>query len=62
MLQLSKMCADTLFIFTADHGFIDVDPLCLEDYPELMNMLQVPPSLEPRAMNLFIKPEYLENL
>ena len=60
MLQLSKMCADTLFVFTADHGFIDVDPLCLEDYPELMNMLQVPPSLEPRAMNLFIKPEYLE--
>ena len=25
-----------------------------------MNMLQVPPSIEPRAMNLFIKPEYLE--
>ena len=55
--QLKNLdCPDTLFLLTADHGFIDVDPLCLEDYPELENTLLRKPSIEPRALNLFIKP------
>lgn len=49
-------CPDSLFLLTADHGFIDVDPLCLEDYPELENTLLRKPSIEPRALNLFVKP------
>lgn len=55
--QLKSLdCPDTLFLLTADHGFIDVDPLCLEDYPELEDTLLRKPSIEPRALNLFLKP------
>lgn len=49
-------CPDALFLLTADHGFVDVDPLCLEDYPELEDTLLRKPSIEPRALNLFLKP------
>ena len=54
--NLQQTCPDTLFLLTADHGFIDVDPLCLEDYPELEDTLLRKPSIEPRALNLFLKP------
>lgn len=54
--ELRKDCPDTLFFLTADHGFTDVDPLCLEDYPELEDTLLRKPSIEPRALNLFLKP------
>lgn len=54
--NLQRTCPDTLFLLTADHGFIDVDPLCLEDYPELEDTLLRKPSIEPRALNLFLKP------
>lgn len=56
LAQLQQTCPDTLFLLTADHGFIDVDPLCLEDYPELEDTLLRKPSIEPRALNLFVKP------
>lgn len=54
--NLQQTCPDTLFLLTADHGFINVDPLCLEDYPELEDTLLHKPSIEPRALNLFLKP------
>ena len=54
--NMQQICPDTLFLLTADHGFIDVDPLCLEDYPELEDTLLRKPSIEPRALNLFLKP------
>ena len=54
--QLQQNCPDTLFLLTADHGFIDVNPLCLEDFPELEDTLLRKPSIEPRALNLFLKP------
>ena len=54
---LQEVCPDTLFFLTADHGFTDVEGLCLEDYPELKATLIRMPSIEPRAMNLFVKPE-----
>lgn len=53
---LEKACPDTLFLLTADHGFTDVEALCLEDYPALEDTLLRKPSIEPRAMNLFLKP------
>lgn len=53
---LQKTCPETLFLLTADHGFTDVDSLCLEDYPELEDTLLRKPSIEPRALNLFVKP------
>ncbi len=55
LIRLSDLCPDTMFLLTADHGFTDVDPLCLDDYPDLSAMLRYPPSIEPRAVNLFIK-------
>ena len=51
-----KRWSDTLLLISADHGFIDADSLCLEDYPDLMDTLEIPPSIEPRALNFFIKP------
>lgn len=55
MQRLASNCPDTQFLLTSDHGFIDVHPLCLEDYPELLELLVRPPSIEPRALNLFVK-------
>ena len=54
--DLQSTCPDTLFLLTADHGFTDVQPLCLEDFPELEDTLVRKPSIEPRALNLFLKP------
>lgn len=53
--NLAGSCPDTLFFLTADHGFTDVESLCLEDFPALQNTLLRAPSIEPRALNLFIK-------
>jgi len=49
----------TLVIVTADHGFIDHDPLSvtsLWDYPEIEACLSLPLSGEARAAYAFIKP------
>lgn len=46
---------DCMLLLTADHGFIDMEKRCLEDMPELLDALQLPPSVEPRALNCFIK-------
>ena len=56
MEKLENTCPDTLFLLTADHGFTDVEGLCLEDFPELEDTLLRKPSIEPRALNLFLKP------
>lgn len=57
--EVEKLCSklkDSLVIITADHGLCDSVNLFLEDYPELYDMLKIPPSIEPgRAMSLFIK-------
>lgn len=55
--RLAADCPDTLFFLTADHGFTDIRGLCLEDAPELAATLLRGPSIEPRAMNLFVKSE-----
>ena len=52
---LSSKLEDTLLIVTADHGHIDIENLYLEDYPQLLIMLAKETSLEPRAVNFFIK-------
>ncbi len=54
--KLSGKLKDSLVIITADHGLCDSVNLFLEDYPELYDMLKIPPSIEPgRAMSLFVK-------
>ena len=47
---------DTLLIVTADHGHINNRNVYLWDYPEIGDCLVRNPSLEPRVLNLFVKP------
>lgn len=55
--EYADRLSDTLLIVTADHGHIDSRNMCLEDYPEMTDCLLRLPSIEPRALNLFVKPE-----
>lgn len=55
---VQKMCAeldDTLLIITADHGHVDGRNVVITDYPKIMECLKRLPSIEPRALNLFVK-------
>ncbi len=52
--------SDTLVVITADHGHIDSKNLCMRDYPEVMDCLVRMPSIEPRALNLFVKEECVD--
>ncbi|MBO4473570.1 MAG: alkaline phosphatase family protein [Clostridiales bacterium] len=56
--SLVDSLSDTLVLITADHGHMDSRNLCILDYPEIMRCLVRMPSIEPRALNLFIKEEY----
>ena len=55
--ELETETDDTLIIITADHGHIDNRQVWLRDYPKLHECLEREPSLEPRVLNLFVKPE-----
>lgn len=53
-----KETSNTLFIASADHGLIDVEPTTyLNDYEELNECFIMPPSIEKRAVSFFIKSE-----
>ena len=52
--KLCKKLKNSLVIITADHGQIDCVNEYLEDYPTLTDMLEIPPSVEPRALS-FLK-------
>ena len=56
--ELVDDLSDTLVFVTADHGHMDSKNLCILDYPEIMKCLVRMPSIEPRALNLFVKEEY----
>lgn len=43
----------------ADHGLVDSKIDFLERYPDIWDMLKRPASIEPRALSLFVKDEYL---
>ncbi len=47
---------DTLLIVTADHGHTDGTGHVLSEHPRIAACLERLPSIEPRAVNLFIKP------
>ena len=55
--KLTGELEDTLVIVTADHGHIDTDHILWQDYPELADCLIRLPSLEPRALNFFVREE-----
>lgn len=48
---------DTLVVVFADHGQVDVEPICLVDYPDLQETFLHNPSLEGRATAFFIQPD-----
>lgn len=56
--EVEKLCGkleNSLIIVTADHGLCDGTTKYLEDYPQLMELLKIPPSVEPRALSFFVK-------
>lgn len=53
--NLSKNLKDTIIFVVADHGHINVDNIMLEDYPDIVQCLERNTSIEPRAVNFFIK-------
>ncbi len=63
-LKISQLCdnlTDSLIIVVADHGDIKVDNIFLNDYPELLNMLERTPSLETRAISFKVKKEFIND-
>ena len=60
--RLCKSLKNSLVIITADHGLCDSTNEYLEDYPNLLSMLKIPPSIEPsRALSLFVKDGMKDN-
>ena len=53
--EMSGNLEDTLLIITADHGHIDGKNVVITDYLNIMECLVRLPSIEPRALNLYVK-------
>jgi predicted AlkP superfamily pyrophosphatase or phosphodiesterase len=56
---------DTLLLLTADHGHVDTSPeqnVAFGEHTELLEMLRVPPAGERRAVYLYPKPGYNEQV
>lgn len=53
--QLASRLLDTLLLITADHGMINIENEALIEYPDIYECLLRMPSMEPRALNFFIK-------
>lgn len=61
--QVRRLCEgleNTLVIVTADHGHMDSGGVAIVDYPNITECLTRLPSIEPRALNLFVKEEKRE--
>ena len=56
LVELAEKLTDTQIIITADHGHINSRGVALESYPQITDCLIRMPSIEPRALNLFVKP------
>lgn len=57
--HVKNLCAelqDSLVIISADHGHVENQDVFINDYPELMDCLSVPLSLDMRAQAVFLKP------
>jgi predicted AlkP superfamily pyrophosphatase or phosphodiesterase len=53
---IKQLAGDTLFIIIADHGLLDPSELIfINDMPELMECLSIPPSMETRVISFTIK-------
>lgn len=57
---LSNEVNDTIIFVVADHGHINVEHIFLDDYPDIIDCLKRNTSIEPRAVNFFIKDDKKE--
>lgn len=55
--KMAEKLQDTLLVITADHGHADLKHYILSDYPDLMEMLDRPISIEARAAAFYVKEE-----
>ena len=58
--KIKKMCADlkdSLVIISADHGHTETQDTPINDYPEMMDCLAAPLSLDMRVKAVFLKPK-----
>ena len=55
--ELTEKLSDTLVIVTADHGHMNSRGVAIENYPKITECLKRGLSLEPRAVNFFVKEE-----
>jgi predicted AlkP superfamily pyrophosphatase or phosphodiesterase len=53
--ELSKSINDTIIFVIADHGHKNIENIMLENYPDIVECLKRNTSIEPRAVNFFIK-------
>lgn len=53
--KLMPQLKDAILIISADHGLLDVEEICLNDYPFVCDMLRVPPCLEARFVTFYVK-------
>ena len=58
--KLASEVEDTIIFVVADHGHINVEHIFLDDYPDIVECLKRNTSIEPRAVNFFIKEEKKE--
>ena len=58
--ELSSKLKDTIIFVVADHGHHNVENQFIKDYPDIEECLLRNTSLEPRAVNFFIKPDKKE--
>ena len=57
-IMVEKLCnklEDTVVFIVADHGHVPIENIQLEDYKEIVECLERDTSIEPRAVNFFIK-------
>ena len=57
---LASKLTDTIIFVVADHGHHNIENIFLKDYPDIESCLLRNTSLEPRAVNFFIKPDKKE--
>ena len=57
---IGNLAESTIVVVIADHGLTDVEEINIFNYTKLIDMIYRKPSIEPRAINFFVKPECLE--
>ena len=58
--KLASEVEDTIIFVIADHGHLKVDHIFLDNYPDIVACLKRNTSIEPRAVNFFIKDDKKE--